>query len=277
MNEPPENDGGHSSSGRFRPDRTTSIELVQPVRAERSLIWHACAEARGLAGWQADVAEGELDEGAIVTLSWPVIGASAALEIVELDPLKRIVLRNGDARVTLSVSEGQVELVHSGLAESDDLDGLEASWKVALALLSHFCERHPGKLRQVEWIVGRTRCSTEAAHTFFTDEGALSSWLTRRGAIPGAGQPFALELASGAPFTGTVLANCPGRDVCLSWAETGSSALVLRTLPTQDPAERVIALSWSRWTAAPPPRERLEELESAHARLLEVLDQGRWS
>jgi hypothetical protein len=209
-------------------------------------------------------------------LSWPALGASVLLEVGAVDAPRRVVFRNGDTSVAMSIEDDRVELTHSGLTPSDDQDALEASWRVALALLAHYCERHPGRPRNVHWLVGRTRCSAEAAHAFFTDEGALASWLTRRGSIPATASSFALELGSGAALSGRVLANVAGHDVAISWTEEDESALVLRTLPAAEEGERIVALAWSRWTAGAPAAERFEELEAAHARLLRALDRRLW-
>jgi uncharacterized protein YndB with AHSA1/START domain len=276
MSEAPGGADGHSSDGRFRLQRTLRVTLEQSVRAPRDRLWRACAHVDGLQAWQADAVHGAIGLGASVTLSWPSLGVSVPLDVVELEEPSRIVFRNGDARVELGIGEESVRLVHSGLAATDDLGGLEASWRVALALLAHSCERHPERRRSVRWWLGPTRCSAEAAYQFFTDEGALQRWLTRRGSVAQSGAPLALELGSGAPLSGRVLANAPGRDVALSWAEDGDSALVLRTLPAADAGERIVALCWSRWTTDPPTAERAEELGAAHGRLLAALDRRGW-
>lgn len=276
MSETPGGADGHSSDGRFRSQRTPRVTLEQAVRAPRERVWRACAAAEGLQAWQADAVEGEISPGGRITLSWPSIGVSVPLDVTAIEQRSRIVFRNGDAQVELVLDEGAVRLVHSGLAPTDDLRGLEASWRVALALLAHSCERHPERRRTVRWWLGPTRCSAEAAYEFFTDEGALARWLTRRGSVPRAEAPLALELGSGAPLSGHVLANAPGRDVALSWAEDGDSALVLRTLPAPEAGERIVALCWSRWTTEAAPEERADELAAAHARLLAALDRRGW-
>lgn len=276
MSEAPDNGDGHSSDEKFRSGGSGAVELTQRVHAPRDVIWSACATARGLEGWQADQVQGDVETGQSIVLGWPALGASLVLDVIRVEAPHRVVLRNGDAEVEISIGEGRVDLVHSGFADADDRAGLFASWTVALALLAHFCERHPNRARSVHWLIGPTSCSASAAHTFFTDAGALTSWLTRRGSLPKAGEPHALELASGATLSGRVLANVPGRDVAISWDEDEASALCLRTLPAASEDERLVALTWSRWTEALPPPERLEEIEAAHARLLRALDRRLW-
>jgi hypothetical protein len=242
------------------------------------LIWSACSELRGIAAWQADTAEGVIELGKALTLGWPALGASVVLEVVELEPERRIAMQNGDARVEIVLDDELVTLLHSGLDESDDLPGLAASWQVALALLAHYCENHTGQRRAVHWFIGPTRCSAAAAYAFFTDEVALASWLTRRGAVPAVGHDLTLELASGAPLSGRVLANVADHDVAISWQEDDHSVLCMRSLPVaHNPAERLVALSWSRWTDSPAAEDRLEELGGAHLRLLRALDRRTWT
>jgi hypothetical protein len=265
-----------STDGRFRPNGSC-ILLKQPVRAPRGLIWATCSEPRGLSAWQADVASGQLEPGGTITLGWPALGLSVMLEVVELEPERRIALKNGDALVEIAIDEELVTLVHGGLAKSDDRAGLESSWRMALALLAHHCERHAGGRRRVHWLIGPTRCSAAAAHAFFTDASALASWLTRRGEIGETSSELRLELWSGAPLTGRVLANVPGHDVAISWSEDDGSVLCMRTLPVPaDPAERLVALCWSRWGEEAAPEHRIEELEEAHRRLLRALDRRTW-
>jgi uncharacterized protein YndB with AHSA1/START domain len=278
MSEAPENGDGHSSDERFRCGESGVIEIKTRVRAPSAVIWHACASAQGLAGWQADQVEGELERGNVVELAWPALGASILLEVIEIEAPRRLVMQNGDARVELVIGNEQVTLSHSGFARSDDAPGIAASWQLALGLLAHFCERHPRQPRRVHWFIGPTFCTAGAAHAFFTDAGALSSWLTRSGSVSEPGSPLELELGSGARISGRVLTNVPGHDVAFSWDEDDASAVCLRTLPVAaEPEQRLVALSWSRWTASPPPPDRLQELEAAHARLLKALDRRLWS
>jgi hypothetical protein len=266
-----------SADGRLRPD-DSSIALHQRVRAARSQIWAACGELSGLAAWQADEAAGELRVGGAVTLAWPALGLSVLLEVVELEQERKLTLRNADTLVEVEIDDELVTLTHDGVAAGDDRAGLESSWQMALALLAHHCEQHAERRRRVRWLIGATRCSAAAAHAFFTDPQALTSWFTRRGAIGEAGSELALELADGAPLTGRVLANVPGHDVAISWQEDAQSVLCMRTLPMPvDPAQRLVALCWSRWNDAPAPAQRLEELEAAHQRLLRALDRRTWA
>jgi uncharacterized protein YndB with AHSA1/START domain len=265
-----------SADGRFRPDQS-SIALLQRVRAPRPRIWAALSQPQGLAAWQADEAAGELRVGGAITLGWPALGLSVMLDVVRVEPEQRLILRNGQALVDTVIGDQLVTLTHSGLAHGDDHAGLESSWRVALALLAHHCERPADEQRRVHWLIGATRCSAAAAHVFFTDSAALASWLTRRGQIGETGSELALELADGTPLSGHVLANVPGHDLAVSWQEDGQSVLCMRTLPVSaDPGQRLVALCWSRWGDAPMPEPRLEALEAAHVRLLRALDRRTW-
>ncbi len=229
-----------------------SISVSQPVAASRSAVWRAVSEARGLSRWQADAASGGLDQGGFV-LSWPSLGARLDLEVVEAAPEERLVLRNGDATVEIAIEEGSVKLEHRGLAPDDDLEGLRASWATALSILSHYLSHHEGSDRHVSWIARPVRTSAELAHVFFTDPGALSSWLTRGdGGIGEVGRAVSFTSHWGERFSGQVIARRPGRDVAIRLEEPEDSVLVFRTLPspfTHD--QRLVAVVWSRWGAAP--------------------------
>lgn len=228
------------------------IHVSQPIEASRGSIWRAISDARSIARWQADDASGGLGQGGF-TLRWPSLGAELLLEVAAAEPERRLVLRNGDTFLELAVSDGRLELWHRGLLPDDDLDGMRASWLVSLGVLAHYLEHHEGQDRHVHWIARPIATDAELAHVFFTDPAAMSSWLTRGdGGVGAVNEPFRWTSHWGAPFAGKVLVRQPGRDVALSLIEPEPSVLVLRTLPSPlTDAERLVALVWSRWGAAP--------------------------
>lgn len=274
MSEGPGSGGGHSANEKLRPDH---IRIEQRVDASRPVLWNACAAPLGLAGWQADSVEGDVRPGGRLTLSWPTLGASVLLDVVEVEPQERIELENGDARLAMRVDEKRITLTHIGLGPTDDVAGMEASWRIALSTCAHFCERHPSRSRSVHWFLGSTHTSAAAAYAFFTDAAALATWLCARGGVPAEGARHELELQSGRRLSGRVLANVSGHDVALTWDEDEASVLCMRTLPSPNDGERLVALCWSRWSESPPDAGALGELEAAHERLMRVLDQRLWA
>lgn len=251
---------------------TASVFVSMPIDAPRSAVWRAVTDARSLSRWQADTATGGLEQGNFV-LGWPSLGAHLALDVVRAVPEESIVLRGGGATVEIALKDGAVELEHRGLGPNEDLEGLRASWSVALGLLSHYLRHHEGSDRHVSWVARPMRTSAEVAHVFFTEQRALASWLTRGdGGIGNVGEPVSFTSHWGARFAGTVLVRRPGRDVALVLSSPEDSVLVLRTLPSPISArDRLVAVVWSRWGAVPA-SPLPNQLSGAVARLKTVLE-----
>ncbi|HEX7670607.1 MAG TPA: hypothetical protein VF395_13525 [Polyangiaceae bacterium] len=227
---------------------TGEVRLEKSIRASREDIFRACATTDGLERWYADRVTGGVAEGSSVRLEWPDLNAGVELRVADLVQNERIVLASGDSRVTLTISEGHVALVHEGLAVTDDLPGFDSSWRVALAVLAHAVEAHPGRPRRTHWVARPARTSANLAHLYFTEPEALTSWLGRAEKIGREGESYSLRLESGETMRGTVIARPSGRDVAFTWEERGNSALVFRTLPSPSEGERVLAVCWSHWT-----------------------------
>jgi uncharacterized protein YndB with AHSA1/START domain len=252
----------------------SSIVLHQRVRADADAVWRSCTDPEGISRWQADRASGRIEPGGRLKLSYPALKLELELDVVEVVPRERLVLRNGATSVCFSFEPGQLTLSQHGFSSQDEAEGNASSWRLSLALLDHCLQTHPNRPRTVEWLVRTARTSAEAAHVFFSDEAALGAWLTRSssGIHPDEGA-YAQRLVSGQPMSGQVLACTPGRDLALSWREQEDSVLCLRTLPSPRSAdERLIVVSWSRWTTSPAPAETLAELRAALDRLANVLN-----
>ncbi len=255
---------------------TRVIHLERSIAAPADAAWEACATPRGIARWQADEVTGTVERGSSLALRWPALGARVDLDVVDVAPERRLVLRSGDALLALDLAPGSIQLEHGGLAPGDELEGVASSWRLSLSLLAQSVERHRGRDRRVEWVVRRARTNTAAAHAFFTDGSALGSWLARHGSVGPEGSRYELELMSGTRMSGRVLSHTPARDVALEWSEQGDSVLVMRTLPSPvDPDDRLIALCWSRWGADPPPDALKGELAAALDRLARILGGDR--
>ncbi|MEB2310757.1 MAG: SRPBCC domain-containing protein [Sorangiineae bacterium] len=251
------------------------IRLEQRVTATAGEVWEACATPEGLARWQADEVKGSVTPGGTLELAWPGLGAALTLEIAELDRHRRITFEGGGARVTLALAPGKLLLEHTEPDSEEERAGVTSSWRVSLALLAHALERHPGRERRVTWFAQPARVSSETLHVYFTAASALGGWLARRGSVGSEGSRYQLELAGGAPMSGRVLANVPGRDVALEWEEDGGSTLVLRSLPSPlVPRERLIVLGWSRFAVEPAEPALAREVASALARLARLVGGG---
>jgi uncharacterized protein YndB with AHSA1/START domain len=252
------------------------IEVRQRITAPLELIWRACSSGRGIATWQADEAEGEAKLGGKLTLRWLAFGARMDLSVIELVPYERMVLRHGDSEVEFKFDDNLVTLTHRGLGVGDDPEGLESSWRIALAQLAHSVERHPGRARRVSWLVRPARTTPESAYLGFTDPHLLTQWFLSSGSVPDEGEPFKMWLKSGQFFSGTVLSHVPGRDVVLRCENANESVLALRTLPSPTSAkDRLVALVWSEWGAPRSETSRwLKDLDRAAERLRLLLSSG---
>ena len=225
-----------------------TVHVSQAVEASKESTWRAISEAASVARWQSDTARGGLADGTFV-LGWPSLGVELSLDVVEVDPGERLVLGNGDARLEMRVSDGRVDLWHRGLSPEDDLEGMRASWQVALGVLAHYLERHEGSDRHVRWALRSIRTQAEVVHVFFTDRAALGSWLTRGdGGVGDVGSALRCTSHWGSPLCGQVLVRHSGRDVALRLDEPSEGVLVCRTLPSpSNTTDRLVALVWSRW------------------------------
>jgi uncharacterized protein YndB with AHSA1/START domain len=261
---------------------TGALHIDRSVAANSTELWEACATPHGLEGWYADRVTGAVIKGQSLRISWPGLGATVPLEVVDLDPGRRIVFRNGAGTVILEVSEGRVALTHAGLSDKDDHEGFEASWRVSLALLAHSLERQRGRKRRAAWSLARARTSVELAYAYFTTAEGLSAWLARGPGLGRQGEQYSMRSLSGESMTGRILVSEGGRDVALSWEEQEDSVLVLRSFPSPaSQAERVLAICWSRWESRqgtanvdPIAAEIERELKRSVERLARALGQG---
>jgi uncharacterized protein YndB with AHSA1/START domain len=252
---------------------TGEVRLERSFRASREELWEACATRSGLEGWYADRVSGSLALDGKIRLEWPELGARVDLDVTEHVPNDRVVFAHGETRVILAVDDGKVALTHEGLSDSDDVAGFESSWRVALALLGHALEKHPGKPRRTRWIVRGASASAPLAHLCFTEPQALSTWLGQKAQIGDEGGAFSIQTAAGERMTGKVLVRDGGRDVAYSWHEQSDSVLVFRTLPAPDSEDgRLLAACWSKWGATQAgERAVVTDLSRALDRLATVL------
>lgn len=244
------------------------IEIEQEIHASRDLIWQTCASADGITRWQADEAEGDARVGGTLTLRWTAFGASVRLNVVDVIPHERIVMESGDTRVEFHMTRTGVRLLHEGVGDKEEFEGLRSSWLIALAQLAHSVERHPGRERRVAWLVQEAQASSESAYLYFTEASCLKLWLCLDGEIPGTGENYRLTLKNRTVLHGKVLANVPGRDLALSVESHGQATLIMRTLPLPGDEGRLVSLVWSEWGL---PTSRSQALVNELSHSLETL------
>lgn len=254
------------------------IQLQQRVRAPADALWCALAQPRGLEGWQADRACGQIVPGGQVTLAYPALGAEIELDVVAVEPEHRLLFARGAMRVEFLVKGDTVVLRHEGLEPGDELEGSASAWRVSLAILAHYLESHLGKPRQTHWTIVRARTTASAAHVFFTEAAALGSWLGEGSGVGEPSDPVQLRLSWGETLTGRVLAKTDERDLAISWSEKADSVLVLRTLPVPHaPQERMLIGLWSHWGDGPFSEPTRSGLDGAFQRLAAVLDRAAYA
>ena len=250
-----------------------TIRISQKIPATSDALWVACATPSGIAGWQADKVTGSVEPGETVGLGWPDLGVSIRLDVLELLEGRRVVFGHGESRVRFEVKEGEVELSHSAPFEDDEELGTESSWRLALGTLSHYLERYAGQERETVWLVKPAKTTAEAAHAFFTLPDALGAWLGRASTTLGAvGSRYRIALSGGGTMSGVVLAHTEGRDLALRWDEADYSVITFRTLPSPTGEhERLLVISWSRWSYLENAERIAGELDGALARLVQLL------
>lgn len=193
------------------------------------------------------------------------------LEVVEVTPMRRVVLEHETGRLELQIVRGGLSLQHRAAFDDDQALGTESSWRIALAMLGEYLDHHAGSTRRVHWAMTRGRADAALCHAYFTEPELLASWLGPVEGVGTTGSIVRFRFPGNRPASGVVLANTPGRDVAFSWREADQSVLVLRTLPLPaEPGARLALLGWSRWNDPPNARAVCQELDTAAERL------GRW-
>jgi uncharacterized protein YndB with AHSA1/START domain len=253
-----------------------NVHISQEVPATAARIFQACSDPEHISRWQADEASGTSGPGGRLRLRWPVLGTHVDLTVTESVAPERLVVRSGATEVSFEVEPGRLTLTQLGIGSEDEAEGVASAWRLSLSILSHYLAHHDGHQRTVEWVLRPVSTTPGAAHVFFSDRIALDAWLTRGSTgIGEVGSPYSQRLASGIQMSGQVLANTPGRDVALSWVEQENSVLSLRTLPSPLHAdERMLVVSWSRWSETPLPVTVVKELGDALDRLVRILSRS---
>jgi uncharacterized protein YndB with AHSA1/START domain len=232
------------------------LELQRFIPAPAELVWRFLSTGHGLSAWHADEVKGSLQEGGFLA-RYPTLGAELKLRVAKAEPYQRITLQAGSSLVDMTLLHGSpagvtVQLQHSGLDPSDDLDGFRSSWRLALGHLHHAVTAHPEGSRKTRWLFHSAPVVPSLAHYYFTSQLGLQQWLGRsEGDIGPDGTAVSIRLASGLDLNGEVLSHSPGRDLCLEWEELSRGTLTLRTLPGND-SQRQLAIACSTWDRTPP-------------------------
>lgn len=184
------------------------------------------------------------------------------LSVKAVESGRELLLGAGQNQLRLTLADGGVSLIHSGLEKEDDLIGLRCSWRLSLSLLRQAAERHPRQARRVNWLFHPVAMSRELLHHYFSHPQGLSQWLGKSELEFVEGNKYRLELDSGT-LDGRVLVCEKSLDLGLSIDTLNDSFLALRTLPGPDNA-RIVAVGLSNFGDPQPkaPAARLDLLRN---------------
>lgn len=249
------------------------------IAAPLERVWAAWTEPDELSRWYPDRVEGRFREGDRIHLAWDALGVSLDLEVAELRPPSRLVLRGAPPGralqtqvVELREESGatRVRLEHTGFESADERIGTFAGWETQLAVLRHYLERYQGCERASFAALGPAVTGFDRLFAHYTQADQLERWLAGAPASPGApGEPYALELEPGALVSGEVLARTEGREVALG-ADEIDGVLALRgfSIDGRDPGVKMLgAIGWS-WSSD---EEALALVRDAVARAVDRL------
>ena len=270
MTAPAGNSNGHG--------RTVEVEIV--TRAHPARVWEALTDPARIVEWFADRAQGEVEEGGLVTWNFDRLGSEMTMRVVQVNGKSRMVLQGeGSTQGRLEINVGlahdgtRVTLAHENLPEEggdDDYRALASSWRVALAVLRYYAEFHFAEPRRTFFVLRSGRFSLARLQTLFRDPAGLQEWLTDGGSMGTPGGRVHLALKNGETLRGDMLADA-GTDVALAWDEIGG-VLQLRTLPAPHDREvrSICAMGWG-WRLDP---ERARQIEQYLSGALERLERA---
>jgi uncharacterized protein YndB with AHSA1/START domain len=171
-----------------KPPLDRTIEAEVRTVASPADVWRAWTTPEGLASWFVDRATGQAEAGEVLTWHWDRFGFEVRQIVREARPGERLVLQS-DApegarltEVTIRTDAGEtvVRVVESGFRGSDDAAaGVASGWRMALALMGHALERHPGASRGQVLCLRRLPAGVTPHHPLYATEGGLREWLGR--------------------------------------------------------------------------------------------------
>ena len=253
------------------------IEAEVRTTASPAEVWRAWTRSEGLAAWFVDRATGGAEPGDVQAWHWDRFGFEARQVVREARPGERLVLEAETERgarlteITIRRDAGAtvIRVVDSGFhGSADETAGVASGWRMALAVLRHALEVHPGEARGQVLSLRPLPPGVRAPHGLYAAEPGLGEWLGRRKRrLPSAEAEAFLEMPGAGAFTGRRLLDT-GRECLWHWAEV--PALVemkaFRTGP-----QWTVGLAVSAWGTAASLLGGMEPaLGAAVGRLLET-------
>jgi uncharacterized protein YndB with AHSA1/START domain len=211
-----------------------SLALIREstlIAAAPERIWQALAVPERIAEWFADSSRGEAVTGGKLAMRFERLNFEIVFNVRHAAQPSALLL---DAQMpsgplistefTLSAENGKtrVTLTQSGLPDvpemSEQREGMRSGWKMSLAILRYYVERHFGEPRASFFSMHPASFEYESLQPFFHRREQLSVWLTESGEIGAEGSFYELRLKDGSPMSGYVLADT-GMELALEWRE----------------------------------------------------------
>jgi uncharacterized protein YndB with AHSA1/START domain len=255
-----------------------AVDVTVRIRATPQQVFDAWAKPDQIAQWFVDSAEGEMRGGSTVTWRFETFGYEMPVPILEAEPGRLIVI-GGELpgrlpflqEITIRAEGGTsvMRLVNSGFREGAEWDaeyeGVDSGWRVALAQLKRWLERHVGARRAHVLAVRPIESNAfdwPAVAPLYNTRAGLTSWLAARAELSreplSVGSALRLELEGGGTLTGEVLAQSPAScrfaETLVSWEEEGA---VIGLKSFLMGPRRCIGLDLSAWKRGPAARAEL--------------------
>jgi uncharacterized protein YndB with AHSA1/START domain len=243
--------------------------------------WAAWADPEKIAHWFVDRAYGDVRPGGVMTWVFDQFKLEIPYPVLEATAPSRLVL-GGEIpgfppfrlEITIARDKGEtvVRLFNSGFREGAQWDeeyaGVASGWRLSLALLREYLERHYGTPKQSILVMQPAPFQLFEILPWFTEEARLAQWLTTSGGVGAPGSPAHLVMRNGEVLRGTVL-DVTGQEAALSW-DDANMALEFKAF-AMGPS-RVVGIRLTGWDADTSRMRSLEtSFRDALARLAALL------
>ncbi len=258
------------------------LPVHRQMRTTASLetVWDAWTDPERLGHWLCDSATGWPAQGSTLKLTWARFGFTIDYFIVEVERLKRVVLRAQIPGigyqfmgVTLTRRGVQTnislkETVHDGCTPDEKMES-ESAWDCNLAVLKLYVEKYFGRPRSTFFALLAAPFGYEQIKPHFTEADKIEQWLGTDVTFGEQGQPYKLTLDDGQTMSGTVLC-LTTHEAVLSWDQL-DGYLELKAIPVE-PGKKAICLRGGGYGLSAEKAQEVEKmLESACIRLFALL------
>ena len=259
-----------------------AIRAEIAINAPIESVWAAWTNPEHLARWYPDRVDGELAAGHTVRLSWDCFGLDIALDVVDLEPHERLVVRGEvetgvvQTQTTCFASDGDrtvLDISVEGILTDDQREGATAAWHTNAGVLRTYVERYFGRDRVTFASLGPACVTFDRLFEQLTSADKLAGWLGTGTGIGAAGQEVDIVIAPGARLRGKVLARSEPREVAIVCDDI-ASVIAFKAFPlhgiTRD--EKLVGAWASVWHDDPAVANRLQShLITAVDKLVAIL------